>query len=581
MAILGCTHVGNLYNQGTSTFQAGYEAIKDYGFGSIRLFAAPTYLTDYVDQDWDGATPTTLKELVQTTPFTDVLGDNTINRIWFTTFTFANGVGNDYLVRALPSELQDEYDEIYEFVCHLLATYPGKTFILNQGEPDFALISNYVASGPNQNQPPVYRAECMKAIFDRRQRAVRDAMRDTPSTAKVLHAVECNRNMDGGIRIVRDVIPRLFPDMVSYTPYEGINIWEGGQMGSGDTGNRNTVAMIDKNLRAFDRLLKQVAGPNTPLAISEFAVPENDFNFFAWQLDAKAFCKQVLDTCDALPRIKDVIFWTLWDNTFLAEDYRGYWFQTDTDQLSRQALAYAGRLDGVTEPKFSTYMEDTYVTLGNSLSLNLQANEFTVSLYFKITDLSVQRYIFARAEMGGLDINYILGASDTGQLFGYFGGTGSVIVGGVDQVVEGQWHHACFTVRDIAGTKTGSIWLDGVQQGGTVVPQTGLGIGAEAKIGSAGVAAANYAPFKGSIDEVSIFTGVGAGFTGAEVIEIRNGGTPLVSPSMHSKASKLAHWYTMGDADAWPIIHDNVGVLEATCVAMEKPRTNWTTDTPV
>jgi hypothetical protein len=613
--IFGCTHVKALYNQGATNLQDGFAAIKNFGFGSARLFLTPNYVAEYVGQTWGGV-PTNLTDLASTAPFASVLGDADIKRYWLTTYTFANGINNSIMASALPSELLAEYNEVKAFAMHLLATYSGKTFILDYIEGDFVLLNGYAADGADAAIAEAYRAERFVAFNEIRLRAVRDATKAVSSTSRVLYSLECNRVLDGGVRMIRDVLPRLRPDIVAYTAYESINGWAGGANGQGQIGTDVTKAQLDQRLRYMHKMVREIYGNEMPVGISEYDFPENDQNFTYHTLDATQLTNQVLDTCTDLG-MSDVIFWAMFDTEYLNSAYRGFWIKTDTGATSLQGLAYAGRLAnpflletvplsesiasqaaynvGLTETVtlaesiavtasgdnfVSTLLDgvNDYVSLGDNLSIDLSANEMAVSLFFRVTDLTAQRYLFARARPFAPAVNYILAVNTDGTLFAYFGGVGGFSTAGGSISVD-TWHHALITVVDVAGVKTGRIYLDGSQVGGDVVAGSTVDATSVAKIGAAGTSANAQNPFKGEIDEVSIFLGAGSGFSAAEATEIYNGGTPK-APTLHSKASKLAHWLRMGDGDVFPTITDHVGSLNGTCTNMVDAATNFSSLVP-
>jgi hypothetical protein len=66
------------------------------------------------------------------------------------------------------------------------------------------------------------------------------------------------------------------------------------------------------------------------------------------------------------------------------------------------------------------------------------------------------------------------------------------------------------------------------------------------------------------LDEVTIWS---TDLTASEVLALYNGGS-ISDPSLHTKASDLAHYYRMGDGDTYPIISDSIGSVDGTMTNM-------------
>ncbi len=216
-----------------------------------------------------------------------------------------------------------------------------------------------------------------------------------------------------------------------------------------------------------------------------------------------------------------------------------------------------------------------YVSLGDNLSLNLTANELTLSCWFKVNSLAAQNYLMARARPGSSVANWILAVNTDGTLFGYFGGIGGFSTSG-GSISTGTWYHALWTVRNISGTYTGSIWLNGVQVGTNVTAGSQTDATSVAKIGAAGTSGNAFAPIGGNMDEVTIWN---AGFTSTNVTALYNSGTPN-DPTTHSLAANLTHWYRMGDGDTFPTVTDHVGAINGTCTNMVDAATNFVSVVP-
>lgn len=202
-------------------FQYSVDAIVGLGFSTTMSYANSGFAIDYDGQNF-GSTPTTFTELLQTTPYTYLFAQ-AIPRHIFQLWTFANGPASDPpAIQASSAQLQNEYQEVYDACVYLLTTYSDKEFIIKNWEGDWQLLTVF---DPTQSIDP-YRPGRYAAFANARQRAVRDARRDTPSTSKIIYCVELNRCLDDfDLRLHRDVLPFVNPDMVGWSAYEAINYW--------------------------------------------------------------------------------------------------------------------------------------------------------------------------------------------------------------------------------------------------------------------------------------------------------------------------------------------------------------------
>ncbi len=210
---------------------------------------------------------------------------------------------------------------------------------------------------------------------------------------------------------------------------------------------------------------------------------------------------------------------------------------------------------------------DDYINLGTpaNLSVTLSLNEFSVSAWIRPTSITAQRYIIAKAEPFAPIIQYALAVNSDGSLFGYFGGVGGFSTSGAaSSVTANTWYHTFYTVRNVGGTYTGSLWLNGVQQGGNVVAGNMVSTSSQARIGAASASGAAALPFHGCIDEVTFWN---SGFTSSQITALYNSGIPN-SPTSHSAAGSLIHWYRMGDGDTFPVISDRSGSNSGTMTNM-------------
>jgi hypothetical protein len=217
------------------------------------------------------------------------------------------------------------------------------------------------------------------------------------------------------------------------------------------------------------------------------------------------------------------------------------------------------------------------VDFGNTLAVDLSTTEFTISLWLKPTTMDGVRDLVAKATpFAGPIFNYGMGITDDERLFGYFGSSAKTTQSAAyGLVTTSYWQHVVYTVRNVSGTFTGSIWLDGQQQGSDVtLPGTDDASAIPFRICASKVADSpdTARPYTGYIDEVTVWS---VGFANADVDEAYNLSDPI-SPLRHSKSAYLTHWYRMGDdGDVYPAITDRVGSIHGTATGMTSAANNY------
>lgn len=221
----------------------------------------------------------------------------------------------------------------------------------------------------------------------------------------------------------------------------------------------------------------------------------------------------------------------------------------------------------------SSSATDDYVSIGEpaDISVNLSTTELTISAWFRTNTVAAFQHIVAKSNVGGGSSNYILGVYNDGSLYSYFGDLGAITKGSASTVAANTWYHAAYTVRNIAGTYTGNIWLNGAKQGSD---RTGIGTqrasGVSVRIGECSNPPLSCNPFQGYIDEVTFWS---VGFTSTEVVELYNNGHPG-RPTSHSRSATLLHWYRMGDGDTYPNLIDGAGGVTGTMTNMVSAANN-------
>lgn len=229
----------------------------------------------------------------------------------------------------------------------------------------------------------------------------------------------------------------------------------------------------------------------------------------------------------------------------------------------------------------STFFDgvNDFVDLGTpaDLTRNLASTEFAISAWIKVTDLSANRYIVAKALPFAPDIGYIFAVGTSGQLFGYFGHTATTATAN-SLITTNTWYHVGYQVASNTGVCTGSLWINGVHQtvGFTVTPLTNSSPSVNVRIGGAGNAATGVQlPFQGYIDEVSFWN---TSLTSARWLELYNSGRPGNVLAHSFAPSKVMHYYKMGEGDTFPVLTDFSG--SATGTVISGTAANFTSSVP-
>lgn len=324
VAIIGCLYPDRSGTGDFVTYAA--DVAGDNGATGLKFEFSESHTTKYPDQDWDGA-PTTLTELAQETCFETVFSDARFSRFVINTITFANGVNNDWVNEWPPAADAAEYTEVYNFACHLLSTYSGKAFVIQNWEGDWSLIGSYTASDP----VPVDRLARLGSYLRTRQRAIRDARRDTTSSSTIVHAVEVNRCLDLYGDRVHQLLHMVRPDAVSFSLYECINTY--------GANTAATEAIIESRMMRAVFNIRRVLGNNVGLCVGEFGQPELEAGFISLGLDVGALTLKVRSVATTLGFLH-CAFWQLFDNEEQSPGvYRGFCVFDDTLTLTDQGTA--------------------------------------------------------------------------------------------------------------------------------------------------------------------------------------------------------------------------------------------------
>lgn len=320
----GSAHVQGLYNYPDDGKQLknGCDVVWNIGLRVIKLYCTADYLTNYPKQStWTGS-PATLAELAGTPEFSEQLGRHW-NTVVLTCFTFANGSTNWWRTNPSAAKMTAEYTEMRALAEYLLTAYngTGRRFILQNWEGDWAFMDAFVAN----TYVPEYMVARYAAFLGVRQRAISDARAAVASDCQVLMAVEVNRVVDARLyphrrRIMRDLAPRIQPDVISFSAYDATIVDQGSWGADIAAWKAATVPVFYKALKAI-----KVAFPKSILQIGEFGYPENEIPYGEdYIFDMITLTSQIAEQEGA----DTFLFWQAFDNEQGGGGpgtYRGYW----------------------------------------------------------------------------------------------------------------------------------------------------------------------------------------------------------------------------------------------------------------
>lgn len=334
---IGSAHVAGDYNvpNDGQQFTNGCNEIFTRGFTVLKIYATGAYLTDYPLQSAWSSVPTNLSQLVATTQYATQIAR--FSKVVFTAFTFANGTTNWWRVDPSNAKMAAEYTEIYNLAVYLLTTYngQGKEFILQNWEGDWAFMDSTTVD----TYVPRKMVDYYAAFLGTRQRAIQDARRDTASDCTILHAYEANRALDARElphlrRILKDIAPRIQPDIISYSAYDSTIVEQGGWGASYAAWLAATTPVFQKALRQI-----QLCFPGVPIQIGEFGYPETEAPVGR---NCGDMCTATYAIFQPITGARNFIYWEVFDN----EAPRGYYIvksdgSTSDSGLAMEALATA------------------------------------------------------------------------------------------------------------------------------------------------------------------------------------------------------------------------------------------------
>jgi hypothetical protein len=302
--ILGTNAIGGKY-QFTSESKLYEQArrIRAMGSNVLKISLGPNSPKSY-NLKIDGKPSTTL-DLFLSSPEYKKVFDMDFKYIfsWVHTNTginWKNGINQ--------AQEKQLYDEMYQFAAYLLKTYnhSHKTFLIGNWEGDWLLLPDY-----NRNQSPSKEhVQNMTQWFRIRQRAIDDAKKaSTSQNVELYYYIEVNlvlKGIRGESCVASDIVPKVNPDLVSYSSYEAIK-------------NRSYNEKKNSLEQVFGYLEKQLQ-PKNGLPFSR-RVFIGEYGYQANSSDPASFTKQYNETKDIMKvslelNLPFALHWQMYNNEY-------------------------------------------------------------------------------------------------------------------------------------------------------------------------------------------------------------------------------------------------------------------------
>jgi hypothetical protein len=180
------------------------------------------------------------------------------------------------------------------------------------------------------------------------------------------------------------------------------------------------------------------------------------------------------------------------------------------------------------------------------------AEEFSVSLWFKVDNEAGTRYLFASGG-GGTSSFYIRKRSDHLLEMAYaIDGTYMNLQSTKTVKIKDGWTNLVITKPANAASGNVKFYFNGIEDTLSIQNDnlSGSATSGDFFIGSLSAGSPSF--FRGSIDNVAIFD---AELTALQALNIYNGGVPR---SLEGHAN-IVNWWPMGDGDVYPTLLDRVG----------------------
>lgn len=292
--------------------------IQELGCDTLKIAVTPKYADDYL-MEKDPAIKSAL-DLVRRKPEFKQVFEMPFRNVMLWLYPFSDKKSGFYKGFIPEAEADAVYREIYEFTEYLLKTYSGsgKSFFIGNWEGDWHMLKEQY----DYELDPVPEA-IRGAIewFNLRQKAIADALRDTPhQNVNVYYYIELNhvrKSMENERpTIVNAVLPHIKTDFVSWSSYD---VTTKAAMRGGEEG-RKTV------LDALDYIEKHL--PPSDISGKRVFVGEYGFNLHnVDDPEAQKECAERIMQWSLEWGCPFILYWELYCNEVEKStgEHRGYW----------------------------------------------------------------------------------------------------------------------------------------------------------------------------------------------------------------------------------------------------------------
>lgn len=276
--VLGVTHCGGLYHFTKEPYVVeGALAIQKAGFPAAKFWLTNLPQVYQHNSDWNLSPDASLVEMashpymqrVLDLPFQTVALEVQEARWpgWVKKEGFAINPDSDF------SEDEKQIRELTAWLLRRYADQP-RTFILQNWEGDWMFWGKDREAWRRGEHPDLARrTDAFVRWIEARQRGVEAGRRDVPeSKSRVLHAVEVNQVLvakDGVPCLTTEVLPKVKPDLISWSCYDGMRLDRRSAEATKD-GLNEGIDLLQK----YCRTVEQMPG-GAAVMIGEVGIPEN------------------------------------------------------------------------------------------------------------------------------------------------------------------------------------------------------------------------------------------------------------------------------------------------------------------
>ncbi len=224
--MLGVAHVGGLYRfaspgselEPESFLVEGAKHVRNLGARHLFVYLSPQHKSDYPFDDSDDVPYASLTALAGNPAYRELFG-LPFETFVLTAYSFANWdwIQSRGQSDSVPFDADGEREELAELVCHLAATYPGKTFIIKNWEGDWQMKLSYDLDAVASEAQVAGFLDWMRA----RQAGVEQG-RNRCGARGVRHAIEFNLIHQAQRRlpsVLASIIPQADSDLLAYASW--------------------------------------------------------------------------------------------------------------------------------------------------------------------------------------------------------------------------------------------------------------------------------------------------------------------------------------------------------------------------